>query len=108
MGIRSLINRILNTIRKTFGLVWILLAPVVLYLIITTALEAIAKTDKAIASAATETAKATAEAARTNAVLQWGIIIVIFLPIAVGLVIFGKYALGGEYSVNTQPQSEMV
>ncbi len=98
----------MNIIRKIFGLVWILLAPTVLYLIITTALEAIAKTDKTIAAAVTETAKAAAEAARTNAVLQWGIIIVIFLPIAVGLVIFGKYALGGEYSVNTQLQNNMV
>jgi CHASE3 domain sensor protein len=90
----------MNIIRKIFGLVWVLLAPVILYLIVTTALQAIAKTNKAIAAAATETAKATAEAARTNAALQWGIIAVIFLPIAIGLVIFGKYAFEGEYSVN--------
>lgn len=36
--------------------------------------------------------------AKTNTTLQWGIILLIFIPISVGLLIFGYYALKGEYS----------
>jgi len=88
----------MNAVKRFFGVIWILLAPVALYFIISNALAAFAKADKAIASAATQAAHSAAEAAKTNAILQWGIIIVIFLPIATGLVIFGLYALKGEYS----------
>ena len=35
--------------------------------------------------------------AQTNTALQWGIILFIFIPIGVGLVIFGYYALTGAY-----------
>jgi hypothetical protein len=90
----------MNALKRIFGLVWILLAPVALYFIVSNALQAFAKADKAIAGAA-DAAKAAAEAAKTNTVLQWGIIIIIFLPIAFGLIIFGKYALTGEY--NSKP-----
>ena len=34
---------------------------------------------------------------RTNAILQWVIILVIFIPICIGFFIFGKYASQGEY-----------
>lgn len=34
---------------------------------------------------------------KTNTALQWGIILLIFIPIAIGLMIFGKYALSGEF-----------
>ena len=34
---------------------------------------------------------------RTNAMLQWMIILVIFIPICIGFFIFGKYAAQGEY-----------
>jgi hypothetical protein len=33
----------------------------------------------------------------TNDVLQWSIIIFIFVPISIGLIIFGYYAIKGEY-----------
>ncbi len=80
---------------------WLLLAPVALYFIVSSALEAFGKADKAITDAVSDAAKvAAAEAAKTNTILQWSIIIVIFLPIAFGLIIFGKYALGGEYDRN--------
>ena len=35
--------------------------------------------------------------AKTNTALQWGIILFIFIPISVGLTIFGYYSLKGEY-----------
>jgi len=95
----------MNALKKAFGLIWILLAPAALYFIITNALTAFAKADKAIEVAAS-TAKAAAEAAKTNTVLQWSIIIIVFLPIAFGLIIFGKYALAGEYD-DTGTQQNM-
>jgi hypothetical protein len=85
-----------------------LLAPVSLYLIVVNALQAFTKADKAIAAAATQAAKAAAEAAKTNTVMQWSIIIIIFVPIAFGLVIFGKYAFAGEYDLNERLQSQTV
>ena len=34
---------------------------------------------------------------KTNTMLQWIIILLVFIPICAGLFIFGKYALRGEY-----------
>jgi len=87
----------MNTIKRVFGVIWILLAPVALYFIVSNAMETVQKANKTIAGAATDAAKAAAEAAKTNSLLQWSIIVIIFLPIAIGLVIFGVYALQGEY-----------
>jgi len=87
----------MNIVKRAFGIVWLLLAPTALYFIITNALVAVSKANNAIAAAANETIKAAAEAAKANTLLQWSIIVIIFLPIAAGLVIFGLYALQGEY-----------
>ena len=87
----------MNVVKRAFGIVWLLLAPAALYFIITSATAAVGKANKAIAAAANEAAKAAAEAAKANTLLQWSIIVIIFLPIAAGLVIFGLYALQGEY-----------
>ena len=40
---------------------------------------------------------ATEGVARTNTALQWGIILLIFIPVSIGLVIFGYYSWKGEY-----------
>ncbi|HVX52602.1 MAG TPA: hypothetical protein VHB48_20750 [Chitinophagaceae bacterium] len=94
----TFLQNLLNATRRLLGIAWVLLAPFCIYLIVSNALKAFDKADKAIAAAASDTAKAAAEAAKTNTMLQWGIIIIIFLPIAIGLVIFGKYAMAGEYN----------
>lgn len=94
----------MNVVKRAFGIVWLLLAPAALYFIVSNALAAVGKADKVIAAAASEAAKAAAEAAKANAILQWSIIVVIFLPIAAGLVIFGIYALQGEY--DNKPAAE--
>lgn len=73
----------MNTIKKLLGFVWILLAPTAVIFMF---LQAIEKT------------KAAAEGiARTNTLLQWSIILFIFIPICIGLAIFGYYALKDEY-----------
>ena len=87
----------MNAIRKYSGIVWLLLSPAAIIFIIYNAITVIGKADKAVAAATSDTAKALAEAAKTNTILQWCIITIIFLPIAFGLIIFGRYALNGEY-----------
>ncbi len=73
----------MNTLKKFLGIVWILLAPSAIIFML---LQAIEKT------------KAAAEGiARTNTILQWSIILFIFIPIGIGLAIFGYYALKDEY-----------
>lgn len=71
----------MNTIKKILGVIWLLLGPVVIYFLVQGAITHIdAKGTKDI-----------------NNPVIWVIIITIFTPIAVGLMIFGYYALKGEY-----------
>ena len=69
----------MNQLKKWLGIVWMLLGPVAIYYLIKTAAAEIAKTPV------------------TNTVIQWAVFVVIFIPIAIGLVIFGYYAFKGEY-----------
>jgi purine-cytosine permease-like protein len=70
----------MNTIKKMLGLIWILLGPAAIYYLITTAASEIAKKPM------------------INTKIQWGVFIGVFIPIAIGLMIFGYYALKDEYS----------
>lgn len=74
----------MNASKKYFGLIWILLGPISVSLMAWQAWEKIQE-----AKPGTD---------QTNTALQWGIILLIFIPIAIGLVIFGRYALAGEYN----------
>ena len=44
---------------------------------------------------------------RTNTILQWAIILFIFLPISLGLMIFGFYAWKGEYDRLPESSEEL-
>jgi len=69
----------MNSIRKLLGFAWILLGPAaVLFLLY-------------------EAYKRISEKPTQDVYLPWIIIITIFTPIAIGLVIFGYYAMKGEY-----------
>lgn len=39
--------------------------------------------------------------------IQWGVFVIIFIPIAIGLVIFGYYALKGEYDHLPESSAEI-
>jgi hypothetical protein len=39
--------------------------------------------------------------------IQWGVFVVVFIPIAIGLMIFGYYALRGEYDHLPESSSEL-
>ena len=89
----------MNTIRRFSGILWMILGPVAIYMMLNQAILKIGKEGDKVAKAADDAARALAEAAKLNVTLQWGIIIGIFVPIAIGLVLFGVYALKGEYDV---------
>jgi len=88
----------MNQLKKILGVVWILLGPAAIVFMLWQAYEKVGEANAKVALATSEAAKITAEGIATNTLLQWSIIIAIFLPIAFGMVIFGKYAMQGDYS----------
>lgn len=73
----------MNALKKILGIIWIVLGPTVVIFMFIQAWDKVSKSPAGIA--------------QINTALQWGIILLIFIPIAIGLVIFGRYALSGEY-----------
>lgn len=71
----------MNSIKKILGIIWLLLAPVVIYFLVSGAITHIDPAGKK----------------DINNPVIWVIIILIFTPIAIGLMIFGWYAIKGEY-----------
>ncbi|MBH2003444.1 MAG: hypothetical protein I8H66_02040 [Sphingobacteriia bacterium] len=69
----------MNQLKKWAGIIWILLGPVAIYYLIKTAL------------------RQTAAHPSLDTKIQWGVFVVVFIPIAIGLMIFGYYAWKGEY-----------
>jgi hypothetical protein len=79
----------MNAVKKILGIIWLLLAPVVIYFLVSGAIAHIDPAGKK----------------DINNPIIWIIIIAIFTPIAVGLMIFGWYAFRGEY--DHLPESSM-
>lgn len=80
----------MNAVKKIMGIAWILIAPVIIYFLVTGAVHNIGEGTKDI-----------------NKPIPWVIIIAIFTPIAVGLMIFGYYALKGEYDHLPESSQEL-
>ena len=70
----------MNQLKKIMGFVWMIIAPAIISFLISGAVNNIGNGSKDI-----------------NKPIPWVIIITIFTPIAVGLMIFGYYAIKGEY-----------
>ena len=81
----------MNALKKYLGIIWLLLAPAVIYFLIDRAIVHIDPAGKK----------------DINNPVIWIIIIGIFTPIAIGLMIFGWYALKNEYSHLPQSSSEV-
>ena len=79
----------MNTIKRFAGIVWILMGPVAIFYLIKTAAEEIAK--KPV----------------IDTKIQWIVFVVIFIPIAIGLMMFGWYALKGEYDKIPESSAEL-
>lgn len=69
----------MNQLKKYAGIIWILMGPIAMYYLIQTAASQI------VSKPGIDTK------------IQWMVFGVVFLPIALGLMIFGYYALKGEY-----------
>lgn len=79
----------MNQIKRYLGFLWMLLGPLSIVYLINTALDEIAK--KPV----------------IDTRIQWGVFVVVFIPIAAGLVIFGYYAMKGEYDHLPESSSEI-
>lgn len=69
----------MNALKRYLGLIWLSLGPVAIYYLIRTALHEISVKPL------------------IDTKIQWGVFVVVFIPIAIGLMIFGYFALRGEY-----------
>ncbi len=78
-------------IKKYLGLIWLLLAPVVIYFLISGAVSNIDPAGKK----------------DINNPVIWIIIITIFTPIAIGLMVFGWYAFKREYDHLPEDSGEL-
>ena len=81
----------MNTIKRYLGIIWLLLAPIVIYFLISGAIDNIDPAGKK----------------DINNPIIWIIIITIFTPIAIGLMIFGWYAFKGEYDHLPEDSNEL-
>jgi len=79
----------MNSIKRFAGILWILLGPAAVYYLIKTASEEIAK--KPV----------------LDTKIQWIVFVVIFIPVAIGLMIFGWYAFKGEYDHLPESSKEL-
>ncbi len=70
-----------RAVKRIMGFVWLVLAPVIIYFLVKSALHNINS----------------GGIKDINQPIPWIIIITIFTPIATGLMIFGYYAMKGEY-----------
>ena len=81
----------MNQIKRIMGFVWMIIAPVIIYFLVMGAIHNISSTGTK----------------DINKPIPWIIIISIFTPIAIGLMIFGYYALKGEYDKLPESSEEL-
>jgi hypothetical protein len=79
----------MNKIKRYAGVLWILLGPLAIYYLVTTAMFEIQK--KPV----------------IDTKIQWIVFVVIFIPIAIGMMIFGWLALKGEYDHLPESSAEV-
>ena len=69
----------MNKIKRLAGIIWMASGPLACFYLIKTAMQEIASKPN------------------IDTKIQWGVFVGVFIPIAIGLVIFGYYAFKGEY-----------
>ncbi|MBS4064082.1 MAG: hypothetical protein KGZ74_05955 [Chitinophagaceae bacterium] len=79
----------MNTIKRFAGIIWMALGPITCYFLISTAVSEIAK--KPV----------------IDTKIQWGVFVLVFIPIAIGIMIFGWYAFKGEYDHLPESSAEL-
>ena len=97
----------MNKLKQYLGVLWMLLGPAAILLMIWQAYDKVTLAYAVADLPASNAAKANAVGIASNTLLQWSIIIAIFLPIAIGMVLFGKYAWQGEYDHLPESSDEL-
>lgn len=69
----------MNTLKRIAGVLWMISGPLAIYYLVRTGMSEINK--KPV----------------IDTKIQWGVFIIVFIPIAIGIIIFGYYAIKGEY-----------
>jgi hypothetical protein len=69
----------MNVLKRIAGILWIVAGPLAIYYIVRTAIEEINK--KPV----------------IDTKIQWAVFVIVFIPIAIGIMIFGVYAIKGQY-----------
>jgi hypothetical protein len=69
----------MNQLKRIAGIIWMILGPAAIFFLVKTAVAEISKKPE------------------TSTIIQWSVFVLVFIPIAIGLVIFGYYAIKGEY-----------
>lgn len=79
----------MNQLKRYSGWIWMALCPLLIYLLVSTALSEINK--KPV----------------MDTRIQWGVFVIIFLPIVFGLFLFGWFAWKGEYDHLPESSAEL-
>lgn len=69
----------MNALKRITGILWIIAGPLAIYYLVRTAISEINK--KPV----------------IDTKIQWAVFVIVFIPIAIGIIIFGFYAIRGEY-----------
>lgn len=80
----------MNQLKRMAGIIWMILGPFAVFYLVKTAAAEIAK--KPV----------------LDTKIQWGVFVVVFIPIAIGMVIFGWYAFKGEYDHLPERSEELL
>lgn len=79
----------MNQVKRILGIVWIVIAPAAIYYLISTGMHEMEK--KPV----------------IDTKIQWLVFIIVFIPIAIGLILFGVFALKGEYDHLPESSAEI-
>lgn len=79
----------MNSIKRFAGVLWIMAGPLAIYYLVRTALIEINK--KPI----------------IDTKIQWAVFVIVFIPIAIGIIIFGYFAIKGEYDHLPESSAEI-
>lgn len=87
----------MNQLKRALGYLLMLVGPAAMIFMFWQAADKIGLVQSQVSAATGDAAKELARSTSINTILQWCIIILVFLPIACGMVIFARYAIKGEY-----------
>lgn len=79
----------MNALKKYAGIIWMLLGPAAIWYLVKTAASEISKHPV------------------MDTKIQWSVFVIVFIPIAAGIIIFGYYALKGEYEHLPESSAEI-